>query len=68
MGSLKVGDEVIFYYMFGGIRSGIVRRINPAICEVNENGRVYIIATSSIIGKTEESAIFASPIMHETCK
>ena len=66
MGSVKVGDEVIFYYMFGGIRSGIVMRINPSVCEVNENGRVYIIATSSIISKAED-AIFTSPKMG-TCK
>ena len=59
MGSLKVGDEVIFYYMFGGIRSGIVRRINPSVCEVDENGRSYVIATSSIIGKAED-VIFTS--------
>ena len=60
MGGLKVGDEVIFYYMFGGIRSGTIERINPSVCEVNENDRVYIIATSSIISKTEDSVIFTS--------
>ena len=60
MGSVKIGDEVIFYYMFGGIRSGVIMRINPSICEVDENGRVYIIATSSIIGKAENSVIFTS--------
>ena len=57
---LKVGDEVIFYYMFGGIRSGIVMRINPSACEVNENDRVYIIATSSIISKNDDNVIFTS--------
>lgn len=60
MGSIKVGDEVIFYYMFGGIRSGVVMRINPSVCEVNENGRVYIIATSSIISKNDDNVIFTS--------
>ena len=60
MGSIKVGDEVIFYYMFGGIRSGVVRRINPSACEIDENGRVYIIATSSIISKNDDSVIFTS--------
>lgn len=57
---MTVGDEVIFYYMFGGIRSGAVIRINPSVCEVNENGRSYIIATSSIICKNDDNVIFTS--------
>lgn len=58
MKEIEAGEKVVFEGLFGGMHSGIISKVYKSICEVNEDGNLYLVAKESVIdGGIDDSNI-----------